>query len=50
MERHINNIINSDVSIADLDITKIEWLEVCPLFEEDFYNELMSMSNSKRAE
>jgi len=50
MERHINNIINSDVSIADLDITKIEWIEVCPLFEEDFYNELMSMPNSKRAE
>lgn len=46
----LDNINNSEVNVADLPITKIEWIEVCPLFEEDFYNTLMEMPNDKRAE
>lgn len=45
----VNRIEKSEVSVADLSITKIEWIELCSLFEEDFYNELIAMPNEERA-
>lgn len=50
IEKIVNLIEKSEVSVADLPITKVEWIEMFPLFEDHFYDELMAMPNEERAQ